>query len=489
MQYKKLSELPLASDLANDDLLEVTQGGVSKKITGAHLKQFIDAAEAEAAADAQAAAASATTAATKAAEALAAAAAASAIALGVATGMPNIRPSLLLDFANSKVVDPRITFTRASTATYYDANGVMQTASANVPRINHDPATGKCLGLLTEESRTNLLLWSSEFDNASWAKTFATVTANAATAPDGNLTADKLIPTSAANQHSVAAAAVAAGTYTFSCYMKAGELSYGALTAYDGTSYKVGTLVDLVAGTIMSTVAGSTATISPVGNGWFRVTTTATTVGNAPFAVRPVIAGASAFDITAGDGTSGIYIWGAQLEAGAFPTSYIPTTSAAVTRSADVAAMTGTNFSSWYRRDEGTLAVDCSVLNNGTPSAIQNALLIADASYNNRVSLRFGATATERGGSWFIYSGASTQAFINESSSLVANAKMRFSGSYKANAFVFCKDGVVVGSDLSGTVPVSPTTMEIGSALNGHISRIAYYPKALTNSELQALTA
>jgi hypothetical protein len=106
---------------------------------------------------------------------------------------PTVRPSLNLDFANSQSVDPRITFTRASTATRVNANGLIEVVASNSPRIDFDPATQVCKGLLIEEQRTNLLTYSENFDNAAWGKQSVTVNANAAIAPDGTLTADKLI--------------------------------------------------------------------------------------------------------------------------------------------------------------------------------------------------------------------------------------------------------------------------------------------------------
>lgn len=105
------------------------------------------------------------------------------------TNLPDLRPSLLLDFANSGRVDPRITFSRVSTATYFDNKGVLRTAPAGVPRIDYDPATGECRGLLVEEQRTNFLRYSEEFDNAYWIKARSSITTNAVTAPDGTLSA------------------------------------------------------------------------------------------------------------------------------------------------------------------------------------------------------------------------------------------------------------------------------------------------------------
>jgi hypothetical protein len=118
------------------------------------------------------------------------------------TNRTAVSPSLYLNFVNNEVLDPRITFTRASTATYVGSDGLIKTAATNVPRFAHDPVTGEGLGLLIEEARTNLLLYSEQSDNAAWGKTNILTTANAVIAPDGTLTADKIYENSTASvQH------------------------------------------------------------------------------------------------------------------------------------------------------------------------------------------------------------------------------------------------------------------------------------------------
>ena len=83
---------------------------------------------------------------------------------------PTVRPTLNLDFAKTKVLDPRITYTRASTATFVGSNGLIQTAASGAARFDHNPTTGESLGLLVEEARTNRVTYSEQFDNAGWAE-------------------------------------------------------------------------------------------------------------------------------------------------------------------------------------------------------------------------------------------------------------------------------------------------------------------------------
>ena len=105
---------------------------------------------------------------------------------------PTARPSLDLDFANTRCLDPRITFSRASTATFVGADGLIQTAATNVARFDHDPVTRESLGLLVEEARTNLITYSEQLNNTGWFKNLVTVSANAGVAPDGTFTADQV---------------------------------------------------------------------------------------------------------------------------------------------------------------------------------------------------------------------------------------------------------------------------------------------------------
>jgi len=245
---------------------------------------------------------------------------------------PEILPSLNLDFARTKTLDPRIDFTRGSIGTYYDAKGRLVTAASGEPRFDHDPDTLECKGLLIEEQRTNLLTHSEQFDNAAWSKGNTTISANATTAPDGATTADKLVENTASGQHYAQEniSFVAGTSYTLSCYVKAAEYDSVKLqlntAAFGQFVQSTFALSGEGQATVTSAGTNTSANIVYVGNGWYRCSliseATATSVSQA---VVMLLNDASSSNYT-GDGTSGIYIWGAQLEAGAFPTSYIPST-------------------------------------------------------------------------------------------------------------------------------------------------------------------
>lgn len=390
---------------------------------------------------------------------------------------PSIRPSLLLDFANAKVLDPRVTFTRTSTATYFDSEGVLRTAASGESRFTFDPVTEESLGLLIEEARTNLLTYSEQFDNAAWSKFSSSVSADAITSPDGAITADKLIESATTAAHYLKGThALSASTFTVSFFAKAGERSVVMVFL----ASVAGSVVwfNLATGAVGTNQGAATATsISNIGNGWYRCTATfSSTVAND--VCVGVSSGNNTFSYT-GDGTSGLYIWGAQLEAGTFPTSYIPTVAAQVTRAADSASMTGVNFSSWFNNAEGTLYAEGSAQQFGLPLA-----RISDGTATNRIEIR---SVSDGRSEFFVNSNNVIQADIYGAPAASLNISYKNALGYKANDFVGYSSTGFSGIDASGSVPVVSQIQYIG--FNSTIKKLAYYPVRLSNTQLQALTA
>ena len=214
---------------------------------------------------------------------------------------------------------------------------VLKTAASGVARFDHNPNTGESLGLLIEEQRTNLLTYSDQFDSTSWVKDGCTVSANCAIAPDGTLTAD-LISGVSGNRRPYQTVTTVSGTaYTMSVFAKAGTSATLTVTFVNVAG--PGPVFTFSTGS-WSTVSGWSTSVQAVGDGWYRISATYT---------ASVTTSGPAWAV---DGTTTVYLWGAQLEAGAFATSYIPTTSAQVTRSADVAYLP---TAGWMRFDEGSL--------------------------------------------------------------------------------------------------------------------------------------
>jgi hypothetical protein len=219
---------------------------------------------------------------------------------------------------------------------------VKTTSTINsAPRFDHNPTTGESLGLLVEESRTNLATDSEDFDSSTYTKDNVSVNVNSITSPDGTTNADYIQENTQNQRHRVydsGLSATAGTVYTISVYAKSSTRNcminansiFGARSSFSLTGD----------GSILQTDSGS-ATITNVGNGWYRCSVTGTAPNTTTGAVFFQAQDGSSDVPYVGDGTSGIYFWGAQVEVGSFPTSYIRTAGSTVTRSADVTRVVG----------------------------------------------------------------------------------------------------------------------------------------------------
>ena len=226
-----------------------------------------------------------------------------------------------------------MTVVRATTATRVNSAGLIESVANNVPRLDY--SNGTCPSILVEPQRTNVVLNSEDFSNASWGKSYCSISANQTTSPDGTQNADKLIEDTSTGIHEVYSntpfSLTVGVAYTKTVYAKSAErtqISLNFVTGGFGQGASV--IANLSNGTLgtvnnVGGVTGSTATIINVGNGWYRISITMTPASTANFYAdySPALNGAINYT---GNGTSGIFIWGAQVEASSYPTSYIPTT-------------------------------------------------------------------------------------------------------------------------------------------------------------------
>lgn len=394
----------------------------------------------------------------------------------------------------SGTLDPRITFTRASSATYFDSTGRMVTAGNNVARFDYDPVTLLSRGLLIEEQRTNLLLQSRDMTQAAWTKMDVTA-ARTQVGIDGVansacLLTEGVTGTSATEQPGTASAG---STITASVVFKRGNtdwvriiVSGSGLTDGANAWFNLGTgLKGSV--TARGVGANNSSTMTSLGGGWYRCTVTSTPNGSYTDP-RIFVCSANANASTTRSINSTYIVDAAQLEVGAFATSYIPTTTATATRAADSASMTGTNFSSWWNASAGTFVVEGDTL---VVSPSLSAFLSADnGTASERIQLRGSPSAS--GYNLNVVTGGAVVAGLN-SGTYVQGGVVKFSGAYAPNDFAEVVSGQPAQTDTSGAVP-TPTQMTLGSginsvALNGHIRSIRYYNTRLPNAQLQALTA
>lgn len=401
------------------------------------------------------------------------------------TATERVLPRLALDFTTASL-DARVTVTRAlNTATAVNSNGYIATVNANLPRFDYDPVTQVCKGLLVEEARANLTPYSNDF--STWGNVFAGLTASQGPSPSGQNDATKVIPNNgqASSWLSQIGIPASTGTYTLSIYAKAAGLTafqIGFYNTTDGDKFAIYTLSG--SGAVAGSSAGTTASIQNAGNGWYRCILTFTTTGTGSTQVQ-----VARLSSGTGDGVNGWLIYGAQLEAGAFATSYIPTTGVSLTRNADIAVMSGANFSSWFNASEGTFSVRSDVYANNTTPA-RYTLLINKAG-TGLIQLKITRPNTLTG--FTVVDDAGAVSADLSGAALATNTFTTIVGAYQSNSFAFADGGGTTATDMSGNIPTSLTQMYIGSdgsttAQNGHIAKIYYWPQRLTNAEVQAFS-
>jgi len=418
--------------------------------------------------------------------------------MSIQQNFPAISPSLNLNFARSKTLDPRITFTRTSSATRVNGQGLIEVIPANSARFDHsyDPVSGtvKSLGLLVEEARTNLLVQSDEFNVEAWVKNASSITTNTIVAPDGTLTGDKAVEDVTNAQHNLTrtiSGTTNTNPYSFSVFAKVGERTNVILRVLEGSPFTRAVICNfnLSAGTAGSVsesggATGSSATIAAVGNGWYRCSLTTTLGGSATSILSQLFINSSGS--YTGDGTSGIFLWGSQLEQGSFPTSYIPTTASTVTRTADNVSMVGENFSSWYNSQEGGFYISSIVKD---PQDGSGFFTLDNGSAAEYIRSNVGFSKLE----FLVNKTSGIQAQIFSLQNININTPFKGIVSYKINDIALSLNGNSPIIDTSALLPDLPTRFRIGFGyyikyLNGTISQLIYYPRRLNNTQLQTLS-
>jgi hypothetical protein len=374
----------------------------------------------------------------------------------------------------------------ASTAGEY----VKTTATkSSAPRFDHDPTTGESLGLLMEESRQNLATQSESFSTWTVSGQGTTQSTDVGiVAPDGSTGNVQLFTEDlTTGPHRIfVAPTTEQTTKTHSVFVKAATGTREIYLSSDGpTGTRQNIEFDLQTGDIVVNSGDwSGVFITPYSNGWYRIGGTITDNGGSTLFIIGMKDVASSYT---GDGTSGFYLWGAQLEAGSFPTSYIPTTTAEATRAADVASISGSNFSSWYRQDEGTVFAQTQVAgysstNNPDLVALFGAnfvtdriiMFVAGASPNYRAEIKAGNINQ-------LLQNVVSVANIYDSNNFAIAYKENDSVSYGRNTNA---------TDTLVTLPVITSLNFSGSVgSTKYIRRLTYWDTRLPNEKLKSVTA
>ena len=386
-------------------------------------------------------------------------------------------------------------FTRASIATRVNAEGLIETVASGVPRLDYPLLNGvvqSCPALLLEPSRTNTFTYSDAFDNAYWTKTASTITANDTISPNGSLNADKLHTNTSSAEHSVLSGnqSIVSGTnYTVSLFAKAAEKKFlfiGWNSA--GFGSPATSFFDLTTGEYLAG-SGQTITVEKFPNGWYRFTTTrtanATTSTNT--GIRIGLCDGLSTSITTGSNTiDGIYIYGAQFEAGSYATSYIPTSGSTVARAADVCNGAGT--SAEFNDSEGVLFAEISNISN---DSTQKYIAISDNTLNNRVNILYNSASNQFR---FLVRSASVTSVDSTYNVNSVEDFNKVALKYKSNDVGVWINGFEVITDTSVTTPIGLSKLSFDSGggtvpFYGKTKQIGYYDTVLSDSELEYLTS
>jgi len=393
---------------------------------------------------------------------------------------PDSRPTLDLNFAATKKLDPRITYTRTGPASFINEFGKVVLVGDNAPRFDHDLTTGESKGLLIEESRTNLFPYGTTPGDTWTGAKNGTFTENTTetTAPDGTFTATKWTFTDNDPYLYQTTTLSANTTYTISMWVKAGTNMAG-----DALQSRIGGAPFATSGLDI-----------PTDGSWKRITYTKTVGGSNETNVNvgwepqtlPGLGTPASGDV--------IYIWGAQLEVGGFVTSFIPTSGSTVTRGSDLVEITEEEFSEFYNRTEGSIVSEIMLPSSWPMSGYGSYMMtLSDGSYNNRVTLASSTGSAQFNADINIGSNNPTRANLGNYTS--GSHSIKAAMAYKISDSAGSLNGAAaVTSSPSGTLPLL-TRADIGkdhanyNLLNGHMKRLIYYPKRLSNNQLATLTS
>jgi hypothetical protein len=355
----------------------------------------------------------------------------------------------------------------------------------NMPRITY-PVGGGCGALLLEPQRTNLVTYSEQFDNAGWTKTGVTISSNATTSPDGTTSADKIIANAISGDKSAfQLRSITTGqAFTISAFFKKSEykLAFVRAGGQTGSPYVI---YNLDTQAVVSTSGASSTKIEDYGNGWYRILFTLNSATGGTCAPNVSFLPDSGYTLSGlnvpqytGDGTSGGFVWGCQLEANgaSYATSYIPTTSSSATRVVDACSKTG--ISSLIGQTEGVFFYEFdykygqinTALFDTSSSNTDNIYLLALSDFRLRMYINVGGVVQVT---------ISTPTIPSEGRHKVALA-------YKENDCAFYLDGVQVGVDTSCTIP---TVDDIYlRPPNQNTRQVVFFKTRLTDAECQTLT-
>ena len=408
------------------------------------------------------------------------------IGAGIAHASDNSAGDILVAFAQIESGDIATDYIPTTSA------AVTVGPVANLPRLDY--TGGGCPKLLMEPTRTNLALYSQQFDNVAWTKENCTISKNTLLSLDNYINADKFTDSSGTSQKVVYQIFTLGigNPYTFSVFVKKAEYSYVFLR-FGGVTGNPYVIYNLNTQSIISQTGLTSTSITSFANDWFRITITTTTTTNT---LAPVISfipstgytlNASNIPEYSGTGTNGGYLYGAQLEAGSYATSYIPTFNASVTRNADQSITA--SIPALIGQTEGTFFIEFerTSLSASSYFTLTNANGLNANSYQNSIyifQIANNVFVTD------VYLNNSLQSGFSSSALSIGTHKIAIA--YKQNDFALYIDGVLIGTDTSGNVPALNYLTLGGAADPGqtlqNIKQALIFKTRLSNSDLATLT-
>ena len=429
-----------------------------------------------------------------------------------------IQPRLALDFKNNSYVldtgsvsfdaaftagSPKLTYACSSTSTMVNSSGNIVSVAAGTPRVGHHVHNGSSFvneGLLIEsEARTNLVAYS--IPNATnWAPIRATISENVSetVAPDGSQTASKGIENDALGTHRIdfVVTLTDTNTYTYSIFAKAAERSMIAMEI--GNSAVTGNFArfDLSSGSVAAEGGTVTSSIENFGNGWYRCRVTAA-AGTFDRILIGIFDGANqSYD---GDGSSGVFLWGAQLEENSTPSSYIPTTGATATRAAQTLAVPpaafGWNNSAVSIQMEGRKTyADTDSGGSGSGGSGEVVYYLWKNNTSNFIESYLGTDSTKTGQPAFIQKNAGTRDFVVGSTTAFSPGTL-VSFNFASRHGTTFLNGAVGGTALTAnTTPtaltdLSATNLQIAPKYMGTVRQFVQYDADIGDTGLEEVTS
>jgi len=372
--------------------------------------------------------------------------------------------------------DGDFTFSRTGSATRVNKAGLIETMASNEPRLDYpliDGVVQSCPTLLLEPSRTNNMSHSEDF--SVYASAAASRTANAGTSPTGENNATLIHPSSSGSNRGFYKFTATSTTATLSCFVKRSGKNFAILGTDNNSTYYC--VFDLENENVAYEATNYTGKIEKYSNGWYRISSTyvSSTAQNYPFIG---VADNSSGSVTV-DGTNGILIFGMQYEYNSYATSYIQTSGAAVTRSADVCNGAGT--SAEFNDSEGVLFLEASMLSSNPDNS---TFQIDDGTSTNRVRIRFTTTTNQING--LLYSGVSGQPNIDYTANDVTNPN-KVAIRYQVGQIDLFFNGFEVGTITGNATPTGFDNLSLGT--EGNVKQLMTFKTALTDSELEQITS